>query len=90
MGSPALAAALLANGRHRTGPLVERYLAGLAGEGRLAIDSAAAAFELFYGLVVQDLQIRALLGERPAAPDRLRAHAAAAVDRFLRLCAPPG
>lgn len=87
MSSPPLAAALLENGRHRTGPLVERYLARLAAEGRLAIDSPAEAFQLFYGLVLRDLQIRALLGETPPARRRLRADAAAAVDRFLRLSA---
>ncbi len=90
MTSPALAAALLENGRHRTGPLVERYLARQAAAGRLAIDSPAEAFQLFYGLVLRDLQIRALLGEPPPTGRRLRAEAGTAVERFLRLSAPAG
>lgn len=85
MTSPALAATLLAHGRHRTGPLVERYLAHLAATGWLAVDDPAEAFQLLYGLVLRDLQIRALLGEPPPPGPALRAQAEAAVDRFLRL-----
>jgi AcrR family transcriptional regulator len=82
--APELASVLLAQGRHRTGPIVEAYLARLAAQGRLAIDDPAEAFTLLYGLVVQDLQIRALLGDR--LPERdLAQHARAAVDRFLAL-----
>jgi hypothetical protein len=70
--------------------LVERYLAQLADTGRLVVDDPAEAFQLLYGLVLQDLQIRALLGERPPSQRRLREHAARAVDRFLRLTAADG
>ncbi|HTF47360.1 MAG TPA: TetR/AcrR family transcriptional regulator C-terminal domain-containing protein [Pseudonocardia sp.] len=89
MTSPELARTLLAHGRHTTGPIVERYLAHLAAEGVLAIDDPGEAFQLFYGLVIQDLQIRALLGETalPAGPREL--HTRRAVDRFLTLAAPP-
>jgi AcrR family transcriptional regulator len=65
-----LAAVLLAQGRHRTGPIVEAYLARLAEAGVLGIDDPAEAFQLLYGLVVRDLQIRVLLGEPPPAPGR--------------------
>jgi AcrR family transcriptional regulator len=82
-----LAAVLLAQGRHRTGPIVEAYLARLAEQGRLRIDDPAEAFQLLYGLVVQDLQIRVLLGEPPPARDALAARARVAVDRFLTLTA---
>lgn len=34
-GAPELSEVLLAQGRHRTGPIVEAYLARLAGQGRL-------------------------------------------------------
>jgi AefR-like transcriptional repressor, C-terminal domain len=61
---------LLAQGRHRTGPIVEAYLARLAEAGVLGIDDPAEAFQLLYGLVVRDLQIRVLLGEPPPAPGR--------------------
>jgi AcrR family transcriptional regulator len=82
--APELAGVLLAQGRHRTGPIVEAYLARLAAQGHLAIDDPAEAFTLLYGLVVQDLQIRALLGDR--LPERdLAQHARAAVNRFLAL-----
>jgi AcrR family transcriptional regulator len=84
-----LAAVLLAQGRHRTGPIVEAYLARLAAAGHLRIDDPAAAFQLLYGLVIQDLQIRVLLGEPPPAPRALAAHARVAVERFLTLAAGP-
>jgi AcrR family transcriptional regulator len=82
-----LAAVLLAQGRHRTGPIVEAYLARLAAEGHLGIDDPADAFQLLYGLVIQDLQIRVLLGEPPPSPDALAEQARVAVERFLALTA---
>lgn len=85
MVSPDLARLLLASGRHRVGPLVERYLAGLADEGRLVVDDPAEAFGLLYGLVVQDTQIRVLLGEAAPSPEAVAARAGVAVDRFLLL-----
>jgi AcrR family transcriptional regulator len=90
-GEPAgeLAAVLLAQGRHRTGPMVEAYLARLAAAGQLRIDDPAEAFQLLYGLVVRDLQIRVLLGEPPPEPAALAAQARTAVERFLALTAAP-
>jgi AcrR family transcriptional regulator len=85
MQSPQLAALLLREGRHRIGPLVERYLAALHDTGRLNIPNPSAAFRLLYGLVVQDTQIRVLLGERPPSRRAIAAHAAAAIDRFIQL-----
>lgn len=85
INSPELARALLTHGRHTTGPMVERYLTRLIERGELAIDDAVDAFRLLYGLVVQDMQIRALLGEAPPGPDQLAAHATKAVERFLTL-----
>ena len=82
-----LAAVLLAQGRHRTGPIVEAYLASLAAEGHLGIDDPADAFQLLYGLVIQDLQIRVLLGEPPPGRDALAEQARVAVERFLALTA---
>lgn len=84
-GAPPLADVLLREGRLRTGALVERYLARQADRGVLDLDDPAAAFRLLYGLVVQDLQIRALLGEPPPSEPRLRSHARVTVDRFLAL-----
>ncbi|MDI6100296.1 TetR/AcrR family transcriptional regulator C-terminal domain-containing protein [Actinoplanes sp. NEAU-A12] len=86
MTSTDLAALLLRHGRHTTGPLIEAFLSRLADQGELRVDDPADAFQLFYGLVVRDVQIRALLGEAPAAGDA-RAAARVAVDRFLTLLA---
>ena len=88
-GAGALATTLLAQGRHHTGPLVEAYLARLAAAGRLRIDDPAEAFQLLYGLVVRDLQIRVLLGEPPPEEAALADRARVAVDRFLALTAAP-
>lgn len=93
MTSPDLAALLLRHGRHTTGPLIEGYLTQLTEQGRLRAGDPAEAFQLLYGLVVRDVQIRSLLGEPAPPPDRLRAEAEVAVDRFLTLTAalpPPG
>ncbi|MCB9011686.1 MAG: TetR/AcrR family transcriptional regulator [Actinobacteria bacterium] len=87
MTSAPLAARLLHEGRHRIGPLVERYLADLADAGVLDVDDPEAAFELLYGLVVQDTQIRVLLGEDPPDAADVAARADRAVARFLRLTA---
>jgi AcrR family transcriptional regulator len=88
MAAPELAATLLAEGRHTTGPLVERYLARAHADGRLSFEDPADAFRLFYGLVIEDTQIRALLGEPPPAPPELDRRAERAVHRFLALTAP--
>lgn len=88
MSSAELAHVLLRHGRHTTGPLVERYLARLAAAGELAIDDPDDAFRLLYGLVVQDSQIRELLGERTLTRPAIRKRADQAVDRFLALTAP--
>lgn len=89
MASPALAAVLLQEGRHTTGRIVEHYLARLRDEGVLRSNDPAETFQLFYGLVIRDTQIRALLHEsQPDAagsPDRARE----AVDRFLKLAGVP-
>ncbi|GAA3883281.1 TetR/AcrR family transcriptional regulator C-terminal domain-containing protein [Saccharothrix violaceirubra] len=81
MGSPELAGLVLRHGRHTTGPAVEAYLAAND------IADPPEAFRLLYGLVVADHQIRALLGEEPPTPERVRREAGIAVDRFLRLTA---
>jgi AcrR family transcriptional regulator len=80
-----LAAVLLTQGRHRTGPVVEAYLARLAAGGHIRIDDPAEAFQLLYGLVVRDLQIRVLLGEPPPGPEALADQGRVAVERFLAL-----
>lgn len=82
---PDLAALLLAEGRHRVGPIVEAYLAEQHAAGTLRVPDPAGSFEILYGLVVRDTQIRVLLGEDPPGPDAVRARATQAVDQFLVL-----
>ena len=85
MAAPDLAEVLLAQGRHRVGPIVERYLGRLAEEGVLTIDDPAQAFTLLYGLVIEDTQIRVLLGEPPPSRAEIVRRAQVAMQRFLHL-----
>lgn len=85
MGRPDLAALLLEHGRHRIGPLVTEYLAALSTAGQIEVSDPASAFELLYGLVVRDTQIRVLLGEAAPSDSFLRKRAVEAVNIFLRL-----
>lgn len=88
MSSPELSSLLLTSGRHRIGPVVEAYLADLHTAGSLNVPDPAAAFCSFYGLVVQDTQIRTLLGEPVPAAQQIESQARAGVEAFLRLNAP--
>ncbi|MDO3650590.1 TetR/AcrR family transcriptional regulator [Nocardia mangyaensis] len=86
MNNPELAALLLQHGRHTTGPLVEQYLTRLIREGVLAAEAdPAETFQLFYGLVIRDWQIRVLLGEVPPDSRRVAAEARTAVDNLFAL-----
>lgn len=85
MSSPELAPILLKGGRYTTGPIVEQYLEQLDRQSKLAIPCPKTAFQTLYGLVIQDWQIRALLGEDPPISNVLSRHAVTAVDQFLRL-----
>lgn len=87
MQSPELSAQLLASGRHRVGPLVERYLGERHAAGEIVCPDPAEGFELLYGLVIRDTQIRVLLGEPAPERDEIRARAATAVDQFFALLA---
>ena len=85
MDDPELAAALLAGGRYRVGPVVEEYLAHLDQTGRLSIPDPSAAYRLLYGLAIRDVQITVLLGDDPPTDREIVDEAAIAVDRFLTL-----
>lgn len=87
MSSPELAAVLLAKGRRATGVVVEHYFDTLIERGVLAQGDSRAMFTLLFGLVVRDLQIRVLLGERPPARRQRVIQASDAVEKFLALCA---
>ncbi len=58
--------------------------------GLLRFDCIETAFTLFFGLVVADVQIRALLGD-PAKPDSttITRRAEQAVEHFFALCGAP-
>jgi len=88
MTDPELARLLLESGRLRVGPIVEEYLASLDRSGQLAVPDPAGAFELLYGLVVADQQIRTLLGDDPPTPEEIANRSTTAIDRFFRLFAP--
>jgi len=89
LASPELARALLAHGRHTTGPIVERYLARLAADNVIGCGRSSTQFELLYGLIVRDSQIRALLGETPLSPRQITTRSHEAVAAFFTLTAEP-
>lgn len=82
---PEAATVLLRYGRFASGALVERYLADCDVRGLLPVPDPPAAFELLYGLLVQDLQIRVLLGDGRPDPEEIAARAKVAVRRFVGL-----
>jgi AcrR family transcriptional regulator len=83
-----LGALLLQHGRHSVGPIVEQMLEHLHALGILTIADPPAAFRELYGLIVQDTQIRVLLGEDPPRLAEQHAQAHAAVEAFWALHQP--
>ena len=83
--SAVMAQALLEHGRRSSGALAERYLADCMERDLLPRADPARAFELLYGLTVQDTQIRCLLGEAPPDAEAIERQAAHAVRRFVHL-----
>ena len=84
-GSAVMAQALLEHGRRSSGALAERYLADCMERDLLPRADPARAFELLYGLTVQDTQIRCLLGEAAPDAEAIERQAAHAVRRFVHL-----
>ena len=85
MTSPTLHDLLLRWGRHQVGPIVEEYLGVLDDRGIIRSPDLGEAFELLYGLLIRDTQIRVLLGEPPPSRSAILDRANDAVDRFLSL-----
>ena len=77
---------VLDNGRFAIGRRVKPVLEMARDAGLLVFDDTEEAFCTFFGLVVRDIQIRALLGDRPL-PDRqaIRRGAERAAQQFLTL-----
>jgi len=88
MTSKELAKILRHSGRHRVGPIVERYLEKLNADGFIKCPNPKRAFEVLYGLAINDLQIRVLLGESAPSKKEINARADQAVMEFLVLYAP--
>ncbi len=77
---------VLDNGRFAIGGRVKPVLEVARGAGLIAFDDTEDAFRTFFGLVVRDVQIRALLGDRPLPCSRqIRVEAATAAKQFLTL-----
>ncbi len=67
-GSGELGALLLQHGRGRTAPQIKALIGTLQEEGRIGEGEATEIFQTFYGLLVGDRQIRALLGDKSGRP----------------------
>jgi len=81
---------VLDNGRFAIGRRVKPVLEMARDAGLLAFDDTEEAFCTFFGLVVRDVQIRALLGDRPL-PDRheIKQGTERAAQQFLTLYGVP-
>jgi hypothetical protein len=77
---------VLDNGRFAIGRRVKPVLDMAREAGLLEFSDTEEAFRCFFGLVVRDVQIRALLGDRPL-PDagQIRRDADVAATQFLTL-----
>jgi len=77
---------VLERGRRMIGIRAGAYLESGKKQGYIAYDDRDRAFQTLYGLVVRDLHVRLLLGERLADAERdFAEQAAKAVDQFLSL-----
>ncbi|MEO9877348.1 MAG: TetR/AcrR family transcriptional regulator [Anderseniella sp.] len=81
---------VLDNGRFAIGQRIKPVLEMARDAGLLAFDDTEEAFCTFFGLVVRDVQIRALLGDRPL-PDQqtIRQGTELAAQQFLTLYGVP-
>ena len=85
-GKSRLGEIVLTNGPFAMKSRIEPLLEAGRAAGLLSFDDLADAFRSFFGLVVADTQIRALLGEGRHPDDaEIRAISARAVTKFLRL-----
>jgi AcrR family transcriptional regulator len=77
---------VLDNGRFAIGRRVKPVLEMAREAGLISFDDTEEAFRTFFGLVVRDVHIRALLGDRPLpGPQQIRREAEAAARQFLTL-----
>ena len=85
MSSLALATTLRESGRERVGARIESWFAALHDAGEIDAPDPAAAFRTFFGLVVADHQIGALLGHPVLAHAARAATVRRGVEQFLKL-----
>ncbi len=85
--SGSLSAILIAHGRDRSAPKIISIIEKLRASGTIAVSDPHDVYQCFYGLLVGDLQIRALHGALAPIPDALECQARSrrAVQRFLTL-----
>jgi AcrR family transcriptional regulator len=81
-----LGAIVLENGRRAMGRRLKPVLEAARAAGLLAFEDSEEAFRTFFGLVVRDVHIRALLGdEMKMSPQRIEQEALRAKQQFLAL-----
>ncbi|GAA3968018.1 TetR/AcrR family transcriptional regulator [Gordonia caeni] len=85
MSDPTLRPTLLAGGGDRGRPALAAYMARAAAAGHLNLDDPLVGAKIFYGLLMQDDQIRTLLGDSPMDRETVAARARFATDAFLKL-----
>jgi len=90
--SGTLSAILIAQGRDRSAPKIVSIIEKLRANGTIVVNDMQDAYQGFYGLLVGDLQIRALHGALSPLPDALECQARSrrAVQRFVTLFASDG
>lgn len=75
-------------GRETMAPLIAQVIAQGRAQGRLAFDDLAMACEIWFGLLIGDLQIRRVVGRMPQpGQEALAARADDALRNFLSLFA---
>ncbi len=81
-----LGRAISAAGREAIGPLVAQVLLQAREQCRLGFDDPGEALELYFGLLIGDLQIRCVIGRAPApSKDERERRSERALQALLRL-----
>ncbi len=80
---PELASVLLQYGRKSVGPLIENYLCEKRSSGELVFEDTQQAFSIFYGMIMQDDQIRLILSDEDAQVANPKLRAKLATQVFL-------
>jgi AcrR family transcriptional regulator len=88
-GKTSLGTIVLKDGRQATGRRLEPVLEAAREAGLMNITNHDSAFRTFFGLVLRDVQIRLLLGDKiKLAPAKIAAEARQATQQFMALYGP--